>query len=90
MYGTVTGVGAFFSESTQNLNPPSGGKDCLPFPEMIKSYAVIKLIKALPISKRITSPLHVGRSVDAAEMLEVEEGGSRSREVLCDDCLPAS
>ena len=34
---------------------------------MIKSYAVIKLIKALPISKRITSPLHV----DAAEMLEV-------------------
>ena len=60
IYGTVTGVGAFFPESTQNLNPPSGGKDCLPFPEMIKSYAVIKLIKALPISKRITSPLHVG------------------------------
>ena len=38
------------------------------FPVMIKSYAVIKLIKALPISKRITSPLHV----DAAEMLEVQ------------------
>ena len=63
---TVEVVGSMLEHAMAEMEAPAP-EAIIVFPETVKGNAAIKLIKALPISRKITSPLHA----DAAEVLQV-------------------